>query len=568
MLRNLDRRIQIGIGVVVVIALYFGYQMFGTATIAITSEPQGAVVRIDGRQRGLTPISRLELDSGNHRIEVLHTHYLSHVEGIRLSRGDHLRRHIKFGLGEGTFEFLSNPRGAWVEVDGERVQGRTPVKVTTSSGPHVIRMGREERYIVEQAHTIKAGQNLEVNFNLNIDPHGTLTVAVAPRNAKVEFIGEKTKYEPKMRIRIGEYALRVSRSGYVPQEFRYKVRYGDNLHSVRLERQYADLRVNVKPQGSEILVMYEDDGRTYRKDYTGTLRIPTGRVEVRVRASGHRTEHKRIRMGGQGATVRFNLTKMQVRTGDVIKDPLEVGGHAPEMVIVPNGSFIMGDAAGTFSEKPARKVTITQPFAMSKFEVSVGDYVKFSHATGRDMDDRIATESPDVALNYVSFKDADAYTTWLTEQTGQKYRMPSEAEWEYAARAGSSSDYFFGDDPMELCKYANIADLSARKSYRDWEVLHCDDGLIRPGPGGTYAPNPFGLYDLYGNVSEWVLDCGLASYQGAPTDGSPTEQGSGCPSHGIRGGSWDSTPAEAKSAYRNTASNENDDRGVRLVREL
>ena len=101
-----------------------------------------------------------------------------------------------------------------------------------------------------------------------------------------------------------------------------------------------------------------------------------------------------------------------------------------------------------------------------------------------------------------------------------------------------------------------------------WDVIRCDDGLVRPGPGGRYLPNAFGLHDMYGNVSEWVLDCGLPSYEDAPNDGSPAEEGAGCTSHGIRGGSWDSMAIEAKSAYRNTASNANDDRGIRLVREL
>ena len=133
----------------------------------------------------------------------------------------------------------------------------------------------------------------------------------------------------------------------------------------------------------------------------------------------------------------------------------------------------------------------------------------------------------------------------VSAQTGHKYRLLSEAEWEYVARAGTGGAYFFGQDKQALCDYANIADATASRLYADWDTLDCDDQLLRVGATGTLKPNPFGLYDIYGNVAEWVLDCGMPEYQDAPTDGSPAEQGLGCSTHGFRGGSWDSGAAEA-----------------------
>lgn len=565
---KLSNAAKIGLGAFLLMAAFWGYQTFGTATLAVTSEPEGAVVRVDGRQRGITPLARLEVETGQHLVEVIHSHYAAHVETLSLSRGDHEQRHIRLQQGEGTFELLSNPRGAWVEIDGQRLPGRTPTRSTIASGPHVIRMGQTERHILEQTHVLKDGATLEVNFNLDIDPHGTLTIPTSPRDAKIEFVGETLSYAPNMRIPIGEYAIRVSRRGYVAQEFRYKVRYGNNLHSINLTRQYADLRVMSNPDSAELLIIYEDAGRTQRKIYQGVMRIPTGRVEVRARAMGHRTEHKRLNMGAQGATVRFDLSRMNVAIGSVFTDALNSGGRGPQMVIVPDGAFRMGDPDGSVSEKPARTVTITQPFAMSRIEVSIGDYLKFVRASGYRLNEKIPTHSPDLAVNYVSFDDAVAYADWLSDETGHKYRLPSEAEWEYAARAGSTTHYFFGDDPLQLCKYGNVADLATRERFREWDVLSCDDGRVRPGPGGEYAPNSFGLYDVYGNVSEWVLDCGMPLYAQAPTDGSPAIAGSGCASHGFRGGSWDSSAAETRSAYRNAAASAIDDRGIRLVREL
>lgn len=559
---------KIALGVLLVVAGGWAYLTFGTATISVTSDPAGAIVRVDGRQRGVTPVDRIELEVGSHRLEVAHSHFASHIEGLSLSRGDHLERHVAFEPGEGTFELLSNPRGAWVEIDGERLRERTPTTHRLPSGPHVVSMGQEERHIVEETHTVKDGETLEVNFNLNIDPHGSVTIRTTPRNAKVEFLNEDFVYKPKMRVQIGEYALRVSRPGYITQEFRYQVRYGDNLHSVDLERAYATLRVNLKPAGAGVEVSYVDGGRTRRKAYTPGMRVPVGKVDVRAFALGYRSSNKSIQLGQAGATVSFDLPVMNVEPGRVFVDDLRAGGQGPEVVVIPAGEFVMGNAEGPPSERPERTVSITQPFGMTRYEITVGDFLKYARSENITLHERLWVEEPQRAMAYVSYADAAGYARWLSQQTENQYRLPSEAEWEYVARAGTTTPYYFGSDPELLCEHGNMADRTARRKFREWKTLTCEDGMVRPGPGGQFKPNPFGLYDLYGNVSEWVADCGLPSYDSAPTDGSPAVEGVECETHGVRGGSWDSTAEEALSAYRLSARSPNDDRGFRLVRAL
>jgi formylglycine-generating enzyme required for sulfatase activity len=567
-LRKLDSPLQTIIGAVLLFSVYWAYQWFGTATIEISSEPPGAKVTVDSRQRGVTPLDRVEVDSGSHGVVVEHSHYKPYRENISLRRGDHENRHIVLSPGEGTLELLSNPRGAWVEVDGERISGRTPTSYVTSSGPHEIKMGQEERHIIAETHTLKHDQTLEVNFNLNIDPHGSLTITTQPRSAKVTFLDVEETYAPNMRLGIGEYAFRVARSGYITQEFRYKVRYGSNLHMVKLERGFGHLVVRAQPSNAEVTVSYDLDGKTKRLGYQSNMQVPIGRVEIRTRAIGYRTSNRNITMGLKGATVNLNLTAMQVQVGQELGDGLRSGGQAPTMVIMPAGEFVMGDDTGSFSEKPARTVVLTQPFAVSKTEVRIADYLLFAKATGKAMPVKLNTQDPNVAMAYVSYEDAHGYIQWLSKETGEKYRMLSEAEWEYVARAGSTSDYFFGNDPLQLCQFANVADQSVKQSYSDWQVLDCDDGMVRVSPVGQLAAHPFGLYDIYGNVSEWVSDCGMESYQKARRDGLPTEEGVGCATHGFRGGSWDSGAAEAKSVYRNSASSAIDDRGIRIARDL
>jgi formylglycine-generating enzyme required for sulfatase activity len=118
----------------------------------------------------------------------------------------------------------------------------------------------------------------------------------------------------------------------------------------------------------------------------------------------------------------------------------------------------------------------------------------------------------------VNWNDAQAYAKWLSEKTGQGYRLPSEAEWEYAARAGSTTARYFADDT--ICEFANVRDRSAKQIYSAGQFFDCDDGFVHTAPVGTFPPNGFGLYDVLGNVWQWVEDCWTPSYAGAPADGS------------------------------------------------
>ena len=144
--------------------------------------------------------------------------------------------------------------------------------------------------------------------------------------------------------------------------------------------------------------------------------------------------------------------------------------------------------------------------------------------------------------------DAKEYVAWLSLQTGQEYRLLTEAEWEYAARAGSSTQYHFGNSESQLCSFANGAD--ARTMAR-WRNTACSDGVgDQTAQAGTFAANAFGLHDMHGNVWEWVEDCWNDSYVGAPSDGSAWLRGD-CSIRVLRGGSWLDPTGNLRSADRN-----------------
>ncbi|WP_339931295.1 formylglycine-generating enzyme family protein [uncultured Brevundimonas sp.] len=278
--------------------------------------------------------------------------------------------------------------------------------------------------------------------------------------------------------------------------------------------------------------------------------------------------------------------KAQHRTGDVFRDPFTSGsGQGPEMVVLPPGRFTMGSPAseprGSGDEGPQRMVQIEYRLAVGRYEVSVDEFSAFAEETGWSPDGLCLRwfsgqvrampgtswlspgfeQSGDHPVTCVSWHDAQAYVAWLNHKTGftnraDRYRLLSEAEWEYAVRAGTDTDYSFGDDDSQLVDHGWYS----RDRFRPYGSTH---------PVGRKLPNAFALHDMHGNVWELVEDCYSDSYEDAPTDGSALTRDD-CPDRVVRGGAWDSDPNSLRSAQRsygwpNTRLNST---GLRVARTL
>ena len=219
---------------------------------------------------------------------------------------------------------------------------------------------------------------------------------------------------------------------------------------------------------------------------------------------------------------------------------MECSKDCPEMIVVPNGSFMMGGRNGIDAELelPKHQVSFLRPFAVSKYEITFEDWdacVTGGGCNGYRANDWWGRGQQPVV--FVNWYDAQAYVAWLSAVTGKIYRLLSEAEYEYAARAGTETNYPWGDDFGK--DNGNCNGCGSKWDNR------------QTAPVGSFAPNRFGLYDMVGNVWEWTEDCSHESYRGAPTDGSAWVEGGDCNVRMLRGGSWGLYPMTLHSSYRN-----------------
>lgn len=258
------------------------------------------------------------------------------------------------------------------------------------------------------------------------------------------------------------------------------------------------------------------------------------------------------------------------RAGQIFRDC----PACPQMVALPSGSFTMGspaDEAGRYDDEGPQHLVNMRPVAVARFEIRFDEWTLcVADGACPPLDDYGFGRGAHPVID-VSWDEAQTYVRWLTKKSGQPYRLLSEAEWEYAARAGSVTARFWGDDPDQACAYANVADNSTKQLefLAAWEFHNCGDGFATTAPVGSYRPNAFGLYDVLGNVWEWTEDCYASDYHTAFKDGRPM-RAADCSNRVLRGGSWVNYPRIARSAVRNgfTAGGRYGSLGFRLARTL
>ena len=291
------------------------------------------------------------------------------------------------------------------------------------------------------------------------------------------------------------------------------------------------------------------------------------------------------------------------RPGQVFTDGMQDGSRGPDLVVVPHGAFLMGapddEPGASKAEQPQHMVRLDRGFAMTRHEITVGQFRRFVSSTGykprathrghslaydvrsgnfvrgsgidwrTTYDGRPAGD--DLPVIHVTARDAEAYAGWLSEQTGSHYRLPSEAEFEYALRAGTQGRYPWGggEPPAGIENLTGSKDVSPQGRRWSNAFIGYGDGHWGPAPVGSFAPNAFRLHDMAGNVSEWIADCWHEGFRRAPATGAAWVN-PGCRNRMYRGGSWATGPAQVRAAWRASGGVDatNARVGFRLVRQI
>jgi formylglycine-generating enzyme required for sulfatase activity len=259
---------------------------------------------------------------------------------------------------------------------------------------------------------------------------------------------------------------------------------------------------------------------------------------------------------------------MEAEAGLKPKDSFKECPDCPEMVVVPQGTFMMGTPATeperSKGEDPVHQVTIAKPFAVARFSISFDDWdacLADGGCRGNRLDDHGYGRGR-LPVQSVKYSDAEAYLSWLSRKAGRTYRLPSESEREYFTRAGTTTPFWFGKTiTPQNAAYRYSMNYTNGPSGEDRKA---------PAPVDSYAPNPFGLYQVHGNVYEWTQDCYNKRYtEDTPNDGSPWLEGN-CAEHMVRGGEWNGWAATLRSGYRYSMLGEGagGNYGFRVVRSL
>ena len=464
-------------------------------------------------------------------------------------KGDHIRRFREYLLTEKMAEYFSSPHelAALVLASVTRVQ---PENKNTEEAKN---QKTETPPAMTRSHLPIRGTMSDIFISYKREEQ--------PEARKLANALERERWsvwwDPKLRAgehfdEVIEQALKESKCVVVMWS-----KLSVNSRYVKDEATYALNRRKLVPvaiEQVELPFRFEGIHTPSLRDWDGADDFPEFRklvedIKAILSEPAHKTPKQQAPKKRRRISPRPKITVDSREPGTVFRDTLKDGSSGPEMIVLPAGTFQMGDRSGEDDEKPVHTVHIRKPFALGRYQVTFDQYDYYAKLTERGLPkDEGWGRGRRPAIN-VSWNNAVEYTTWLSAQTDRCYRLPTEAEWEYAARSGGKNETWAGTSKVQ--------------ELGDYSVFDKN----QPEPVGSRKPNALGLYDMSGNVWEWVEDCWHENYDSAPADGSAWLQAG---QRVIRGGSWNSIAGYLRSSfrYRDNADNRNKFFGFRLARDL
>ena len=546
------------------------------ALLLFDSVPSGAEVWLGDIKAGTTPYQNLQLSSGqNLNITLKAQDYRDLQVALTLQPGSNTPKPFELTPAFGSLSITSEPSGADVYLSGELV-GQTPYSSSRLASAKYLVDIRKPLYLPLSNQTIAVEDGKRTERSFKLEPNfGDLSIASDPPAATItlEANGREVYRGTSpisLQLEPATYILSARKAGYAERRFEVTIARGQSTsigqEQLQLRRLSGTAVISSEPAspGARVFIDGKDAGAVPL-----ITELPVGSYEVTIKAdklSG--TAQLQIRDGEQRTLVvelqgvkqpkAKTNSRVQQKSGEVIQDCPK----CPKMVYIPAGSFRMGDiqGGGDDYEKPVHRVSV-QAFLMSATEVTFAQWDACVAAGGCDDSDPRSAGGDNGwgrgsrPVIEVSWEDAQQYVKWISAKTGEQYRLPTEAEWEYAARAGSESKYSWGNSIGK--NKANCDGCGSRWDYS------------QTAPVASFTANAFSLYDMHGNVWEWTQNCWNVSYRGAPSDGSAWLSGR-CGSRVLRGGSWNNNPFNLRSAYRTryTTGGRSFNVGFRLSRTL
>ena len=559
------------------------------ALLLFDSVPSGAEVWLGDIKAGTTPYQNLQLSSGqNLNITLKAQDYRDLQVALTLQPGSNTPKPFELTPAFGSLSITSEPSGADVYLSGELV-GQTPYSSSRLASAKYLVDIRKPLYLPlsNQTIAVEDGKRTERSFKLEAN-FGDLSVASEPPAATITLEANGREVfrgttPISLQLEPATYILSASKSGYAQRRFEVTIARGDRTsigkEQLQLRRLSGTAVISSEPAspGARVFIDGKDAGAVPL-----ITELPVGSYEITIKGDKLKgTAQLQIRDGEQRTLV------VELAQGGSAGDVIQDCPQCPPMVYIPASSFRMGDiqGGGRSNEKPVHRVSI-DAFLLGQTEVTVAQFRAFVKASGykteaeqsrgcrtrengswdwrsgknwRNPGFKQSSEEPVVCL---SWNDTQRYIEWLSKKTGEQYRLPTEAEWEYAARAGSETKYSWGN--------------TASHEYANYGTDSCCNGLAKgkdkwkyTSPVASFTANAFGLYDMHGNAWEWTQDCWNGSYKGAPSDGTAWLSGY-CSRRVLRGGSWSSYPIILRSAIRsgNTTGFRSNNNGFRLARTL
>jgi len=552
--------------------------------LTLTSIPEGAILEVDGERVGETPVEELSLTPGRHQLRLRAQRYQVHEQEVDIEGLDKLQTlEVELVPAWAEISFSSEPPGAEVRIDGE-ARGKTPLTAEVGAGSHKVAMVLAGYKPWQDTLDVVANEPQTLPpVELELLP-GRVKVSTIPNGASIT-VGDTFAGQAPLTVSVKpDEPIRITarKAGYQPASRSLNLASDEEVQwAPELEPIMGQVRIEATPENAELLVDGEPMGTANQ-----TLSLIALPQRVTIRKEGYAEFETEITpQPGEPQEIRAELlTHAEAEAARIPKEIVTVSGQ--RMVRIMPGRFQMGAPRreqGRRANEVEREVELTRPFYMATTEVTNEQFREFraNHSSG--IVQRTALDNDRYPVVRISWSDAIAYCNWLSRREGLPpayandqlitpvntgYRLPTEAEWAYAARfAGDRAlKYPWGSNLPPAEGSGNYADASARNLLLN-VLENYNDGYPAASPVGNFKPNALGIYDLGGNVSEWVND----RYSASLMPPGRLERDPLGPKTGsvwvVRGSSWrHSSVTELRLSYRDSSASARDDLGFRIVR--